>query len=418
MGSSSPSIDPVTVAVRSQSVIDKILIFVVMLTSGSVFQAVYDKTSLLCLLVVDVIVILKLMRHPASRFKMVGSLTLLLLVGLILGTMIIQNDYISWPQYAYYFNMLLAAFCIVSLLGFEYLVELFDWFMVRATVVSLIGYLAFEVIGLVPFGFVLHNRDVIYDFYFVTSRIVGVSHRLSGFFWEPGQFAAYLIFVIFLYARVMNGRSVYRYILYFVALLLTYSAMAYMVAPILALLVCSNYLGPLVYRRWSFVVTCIAIFAMVFSAEMVDRALLVMPSVFGKVAARDVSFMTRINGALVDVEIFRSNPVWGIGLGHCEEIAYFFSRSAGFVYDARTSTFTTWLMTFGAPTAIVLTGIVLVGWLRNCSGAIESMLFCLILVFVYTSQPLMLSLFSALIAFSCFVRGGYQDRRRLECFVP
>lgn len=222
-----------------------------------------------------------------------------------------------------------------------------------------------------------------------TDFISGLSYslnwnlRFSSIFWEPSVFGVVLILALICDFFSKDDLTLYRFIVFTIAILLTKSTAAFIVYGLFITFIIYKQLENHSRAQFIFILTiflAILIF-MMFSRQIIEVLAKAMPSVFGKFidSSSLISFTTRFQSLPIFFKVFLKNPIFGLG-GVSSGEAYF--NLAGDSIDAQTSTIGKVISSFGMAGIVyvlaILGGIILNDKISN-SDKLFLILFFLLL---------------------------------------
>lgn len=194
------------------------------------------------------------------------------------------------------------------------------------------------------------NASVEYKSLFIYSIMVG-SDRNNGIFWEPSIFAGYLILSMF-FSKFYLGYSKKKILVLLVALITTQSSGGILLL-ILFITCCvwENSSKSIFNNIVAKVLVIIAALAVVIFWDLIGQILLnINYDVFSKIfnLSTHGSSLTRLESARIDLAIWRSSPILGVGVDKMETMFLNLRDILGTITNmAHTSTSTEYLAAFG-----------------------------------------------------------------------
>lgn len=266
---------------------------------------------------------------------------------------------------------------------------------------SVVGFYAFET-----------NTSIVSNFTFLNFQDIFLN-RIQSVFWEPGLFASFLLVGSAFEIIVIKEKHYFRIITFLFALVLTFSTAGY----ILYLLVIAIFVDELLTEKGKTKLTVIfetAFFPVLIILILVlfifpDKFSNILPSVFNKLVDTNQSFTTRLYSPLINLQIFKKNPVFGSGI-HGANYSYSMELvNYSEIMDAQTSTTTSLLSKFGVlgiiPTLMLIAGPL--GWKKT--NVFKRICFVLLLFFIFNKEPHENILFSWILIFY-FIFESYDKR--------
>jgi len=219
------------------------------------------------------------------------------------------------PGVAYQIFLILGGIAFVHYYGIMSFVKIFSRLLFYLCVASIILYIlvAFNasVISVMPRG--VNSSGEAFTTIFFASMLTETQHyRISSIFREPGVFASYIIISIIIDMKFRPQISLGETLCKILALLLTLSTLAYI------FIFCYLFIKLLKNLN---VITILFSTAMIFVAIILYQTfpLAVFEIVFGKFLEDSVahgSTIARTASILVNFEMFKSSPFFGVGLDH------------------------------------------------------------------------------------------------------
>lgn len=312
-------------------IILSILIFVfIFLTSGYTPVSLVLDTSVrttlnLVFFVINltIFVLLGNFKRLASEVKarqIPASYIVLFVIGFsTILTMVANRDIGSFIAYAGHGLVIVNGFLISRFFPMRAFIKTFCNLVFGLTVIGLIFYLFYIVggVNISPLPSLYNSHGTEFgNFFFLAYQIMG-SNRFSGFAWEPGLMASFLIEALILELIFEKNTNKLHFVVFSGALILTFSTFAYLVYLLVILVALKKWIK----KRNLFIGVCISfavivLLCVVFYEQVISFLALLMPSVFRKMlpSATNGSLFTRIYSPYVDFLIFLKSPIWGVGL--------------------------------------------------------------------------------------------------------
>lgn len=235
--------------------------------------------------------------------------------------------------------------------------------MLVISAISLIFYFSLVVFRIhLPFFYNLYINGEPYSSCYLYVYRTAYFFRNQGLFWEPGLFAAYLIFALILHFLYDEKLSIWKLALLVVTILTTQSTTGIVLLVVAALLL-------LMKRKTKkrktipFITILFGMGTYFFAVNQMGLHNSVVASgiqnVINKLTGNSINFIARQNSPLVNLSIFRKYPIFGAGYQNATNI-YVNIRNSIAVVDAQTSTTTYHLAAVGI-VGIVFSLILIVG---------------------------------------------------------
>ena len=182
-----------------------------------------------------------------------------------------------------------------------------------------------------------------YKTIFVCSWMLN-SNRLMGIFWEPGLYASSAVIAIILAKKYLTGvEKIVSYVVLIIGVLLSQSTAGYI------LLALSLYFILFQRKEHKSIIDYIVLFVCVYLffnyEHMVQMLLDMNPDIFWKLSGNNLTTDTRLNSPLACLNIFKMNPITGVGLRYATDL--FSSLKNQYHMDALTSTSFFYLAAYG-----------------------------------------------------------------------
>lgn len=317
--------------------------------------------------------------------------TFILIYANIILTWLLNGDFLSFA-YIYYILLIGGSFLISNYIEFEDFKKIYCdiiyFFCCVSLVCSLIYVICPSIIQKFPITYNSHKLGYYNLGFWVTSTDFEYEFRNYGCFREPGVFQIYIILaLIFLFKEKLNIK---HFFVYTITLLTTKSTTGYILFAILMIRYFFNENTGLIKKILMFVAFICAIIAVVIHEINASGY-----SIFGKFAITNISFMTRFANIFVDYEIFKQNPILGVGITLQNDLQKIlpmkmFGINTGGV---DTNTYFSLLATFGICYFIISLILTYKFASKNGDKIIEKALIFLILILALITENFRYSLF-------------------------
>lgn len=209
--------------------------------------------------------------------------------------------------------------------------------------------------------------------------------RNIGIFWEPGINASFLTLALIVNSCVHYSRlSSFSNLVFIIGLLLTNSTASYLLVA-LALLIIQNH-NKKSNHYLNFFLFILLVITILNLDQLINYLISINPDLFSKLKNNSISLSTRLLSPMVDLEIFTSKPISGVGIINyfsLYEIKTFYTE----FLEAQTSTITYYLAAFGILSSSFLISII-IGVINICkNNKIMNILIILCILFVLSKEP-------------------------------
>lgn len=280
------------------------------------------------------------------KVDLYGASILFFILG-IFATMVVNEDINAWGSYLRIIVLIYTSYIFVKVVKIERFKKYFFSFLDISCIVSFVMYVLVNILNLGNiFPSYINSNGVSYFSAYLSFILEHSPLRIMGPFWEPGIFSTFLVLgVLFELFKISRRIYWYRVLLYSVAILFTMSTAGYIILFIAFLLKFkeSQYINSY-YLKSIFVYFLIAII-LLSSDVLISFLSQVLPDVFGKLTLQESVRMTRIVVPEIDLSIWMTSLISGIGLGDYSLMWY----NGNFIdiADSRTSTVTFYFAVFG-----------------------------------------------------------------------
>lgn len=334
---------------------------------------------------------------------------------LILCTVVVISMMINRDIRSGYFSIIIV---IVMSYLFAYYVEFKSFFVCLEKIVyvlsicSIIGTIVAKMVpGLLSYfptitnsaGFEFSNGLV-----FVYSDIWG---RSFGIFREPGVFQMFIILGTIIYLYIAEKISIFRVVIYSIAIILTYSTTGF-IALFIVLLLYMVKLGKQNIKLFCslIIVFCVGVGVLITKTNVLSANGIVF-SKFRNTGIMDLSAAARYSSVTSNLKMWLTNPLFGRGLSYVDSNFLLMTiRDYGINTGSNTNTLLCMLSTYG----IFFVGMILNGYFKLVQvlskRKIERLLIALVLFILSCGERLT---FSPIIYVLCFygMQVNYEHRR-------
>lgn len=364
------------------------IIILTILTSGHAIITGNTRVILICNIGVTLLAFL--IQRDLGFLQEIKAIIVLLLVLSLVGSMLINNDTASYMSYMQMFFYILSAYLITRVYDARQIFTLFVKLMRFVAYVSVVIYILNFGVGIVAlFPIVENGYGVLYytiGLINYSAETISYTARLSGPFWEPGVYAAFLALSFIAEFYLDKKISIKRMLIYIITLFLCGSTAGYFYIAIIG--------GVFIAQKkdriyWLKIIVLAGVIATVFINWDNILSMLVewRPDTFEKIALRNDSFNARVYSFQSDFSIMLDN-ILGCGMGRYESLSdNKFLIEYGLIRGSLTSTCTWVGAQFGIAFFVIYNGL----WLRN--------LFCVKEISL-PARILVVSLFLLLMSFN------------------
>lgn len=276
------------------------------------------------------------------------SICLLFIFSYLLS-MLINSEKIN--IYLSQFSIIFCAFFIVEYCDSKKIIKVFINGMFIISIISLffMGYIFFfgapntELVNTSLSNYGYYNY---YIFFYPNLWSTNLA-RNSGLFWEPGIFASYLIIALILEVTFSEKISYIKLIILILTTVTTFStAGIIMIVPLLIILIGRTIDNIKIKWIVSIILIIITLYLLFNMNFILNQLYLFNSDIFGKIIDSDlITTSTRIGSPLLNIKIFKTNPLFGVGINGATDI--YNSFKGMYRIDSQTSTSTYMLAVIG-----------------------------------------------------------------------
>lgn len=290
--------------------------------SGSALSICVASLNTWLMYLVFVIMVAYLLRHKgkigfrkAECFQRIGIFFLPMITMFISGET--PFNY-AWSRY---FLTVILAWILVHDISREKILLIYRNTMLVIAVISLVGYVVFNLLGfytLLPTMSKLNESSTVYYTAIIYNILNIAQYRNCGIFWEPSIFAAYLSLALIVHLFFIEKSKIRDTFILAIAILTTNSTGGYILLILITLI-------KLLEKRqilWlSVTVTAFAVIMTLFSEQIIEVLMKINPELFGKLFyfADSGSSLTRYYSSIINLRIWLTNPILGIGLPQLDD---------------------------------------------------------------------------------------------------
>lgn len=326
-------------------------IFVVM-NSGYMLQVCEGSTQTFIqyftIIMLFVFLFKDLIIHNKLNHSNKSMLVCLFFIFFYLFSMISNGE--RFTPYLNQIAIIFSGYYLVDEYGINKVASTFVWVMFIISCISLLFLIWINLFGIPNAKLVSTNVSVnqVYDYHlFFYPKLFGNSIvRNQGIFWEPGLFASYILIALILEILFSKKINIYRFAVLVVTLLTTSStAGILLLIPIFILLIERNMKKERTKTIVLMILWIILLLLFIFSNNLISWLVSVNSDLFGKLISNDISKITRLNVPFLNLEIFKSHPIFGAGLAGTTN--QFQNLKSVYMVDSQTSTSTYMLAVLG-----------------------------------------------------------------------
>ena len=153
---------------------------------------------------------------------------LLLLFGIVLS--LIYNDLSDLSIYFRLFLAIIYSYLVVNLLNFKVVAKHFIHVMTLICIISLVGYILVNRLGVINLPTMININDVSYGNGIIYFYIKHIKIRNCGIFWEPGLFASFILFNLLLNYICFDNKYKFNIIICLITMLTVNSSAGYLLS--------------------------------------------------------------------------------------------------------------------------------------------------------------------------------------------
>ncbi|MGD6831877.1 hypothetical protein ACQCT5_06920 [Sutcliffiella halmapala] len=262
--------------------------------------------------------------------------------GTYVFSFIVNMEIASMNLYLHYLLSLVFVFSLVVILDFDRFVVSFLLLMKWITVISLIMFFLIEYLGIVfDFNLIENiNGRMYFDAILYFYPQYGLAARNQALFWEPGLFASFLIIaMVFEICFKKEKISKLNMVIFFIGLATAQSTAGFVLfLLVIILLISKNKKNSSLIIIYLFILL-LGTLLLIFYRDVVLFLSQFSPELFNKLIYEGGFESTRFSAPLVNLNIFFSNPLFGVGLGSATRLFTDLGAMYGVFSQTSTSTF-------------------------------------------------------------------------------
>lgn len=320
---------------------------VMICNSGYVLMMMEDAKPFFLLAPATAIIMILWIKNVKDNFVIsYYSLSFIILSFFCIITLIANLELGSIMLYINILCLILFAFCISWFIEFKTFVSIYIRVMKYITLISLVFYALTNYFGVILKFPVISTPIAKYYNGVLFFQYTYSPARNSGIFWEPGLFASFImIALVFQICFSKNKYKVFNILVFILGLLSTSSTAGYLMLPFVIVLIFADK----VHTKSQFLLInlliLLGIVINIYSDDIIMFLIALNPEMFKKLET--ISSSTRLNGPLLNMKIFLSRPVFGVGFSNATK--YFLQQNYLYKIDSQTSTSTFFLAAMGLP---------------------------------------------------------------------
>ncbi|WP_188205313.1 O-antigen ligase family protein [Desemzia incerta] len=315
-------------------------------------------------------------------------LSFILLMFFILVTYMVNAEFSSTLIYIKIFSIMILSFCISWLFNFKDFVDVYIKSLKCITVISLIFHVLINGIGKIITFPIISTLNASYYNGVVFFQLVGNETRNIGVFWEPGLFSSFLLIGMVLEISFKKTKVSYvNLLIFFLGILSTGSTAGYLLLMLVAILIVSEKGKNNNFQGFMLGMTILfsSVLLLVFYEDFLYFLVQINPELFSKLINESTNTTTRIEAPLLNMEIFKQNPFFGVGFSRATQ--EFISRLSMWNIDSQTSTSTYYLAAMGFPGLIYT-----FNWIKGTLGLrgksfLSRITLCIIILIILNKEP-------------------------------
>lgn len=306
------------------------------------------------------------------------------LITACLLTFIVNGDFDEYTRYGRFLFVFTLAYCFTQVYSFSSFSINYIKTMKFIVIASLGVYFAVNFLHInLPFPVVTNINDISYYNGLITFVMKHAPERNTGFFWEPGIFASFLIIALIIEVLFKEKPNLFNIALFTVAVVTTQSTGGILLLAPIGLLLINRKNKTNLLLQYSLL--SIIIFISLFANTLLSELNLLFPSIFGKLVTESSSISTRLEGPIIDLSMFLNNPLFGVGFK--EYYSIWEDMTYNTLVNAQTSTITYFIATMGSMGILFMYGLINgILKLRDISLLSRITVF-LIFVFILSKEP-------------------------------
>ena len=275
-----------------------------------------------------------------------GKRTFFFLIFLLFFELFLHLDFEAWSTYFDLISCAIFGFFFVNVWGEDKISFYYRRVMFFITFVSLIGYSIKDFLLSISSAFPrIFAQSATYINYYFYLYCIESPKRNPGVFWEPGAFAVFIGIALFFELKDYKNVSLLKLLIYWIALITTGSTLGYTLLFITILIYILNTKSMKSFGL-KLLVTLLGGFAS-FSALMELGIFSNLQQKLFSGLNSDPSSKVRNIGQLMDLNIFVSHPIFGVGYKGYRELSAKIGGFFGGDYILSANTFTYSLALFG-----------------------------------------------------------------------
>lgn len=271
------------------------------------------------------IIILTVLLAPVILFKIIKrdffkifnsrSFVIALFLVFFLGLAFVFKSRNYFFAYVRLIGVAFIAFVIIGIFDKKELCKTFANLMLIIAVFSLILYSYINITGIQSGNLYTDGTYNYYSYYYFFYSISTAMTKNHGVFWEPGIYSTYLILGFIIEYCLKRRGKIAHIILFSITTITTFSLAGIIIFIELILFLLIKRLNN---KKFSLIYACFLILIFVGLYIVLPYLPNNMLQIFEAITKKGESFTTRLLSIKIDMQIFRSSPIFGVGSGYPE----------------------------------------------------------------------------------------------------
>lgn len=337
-----------------------------------------------------------------GKRKKYGLIIISLLYIIFLIFTILYNDEIKYlSSYVMYIGIILFCYLFVNNFSSKIFINTFINVMVVFAIISLVITICVRLGFHLPYKVFISYNDVLYHNYFNIFFIIPMedinAYRICGPFWEPGLHATFLLLSL-IFLSLDNKKNILKKLILVIAIVSTESVAGIILLLLVFLIHLFKGVKKIQLKNIILVSLLLIVFIIIFNNY--TNIVLFLSSInssFEKLLFSDTSSQTRVYSFLVDLNIYFTSPLFGIGINNMGIEYKNIINSISYI-DSQTSTFGFMMGTFGLGGILYVISFIY-GIMHQKGNIILNIIVLTIFIMIFNKEPHDLILISWLILF-------------------
>lgn len=319
-----------------------------------------------------------------SQYKIIKGMNyLIIIILLLLSAFITNSDYSAWMSYTF-----ILSYCVIALYISNYwkkgeFLNKYSNIILIICFISIVMYSFRGVLVNHQSGFpIVQGKSISYTNFYIYLYCRELPDRNCAIFWEPGAFAVFIGIALYNTLITDKKNKYYKLIVYFIAMLTTYSTLAYILMLFALLMFVMKKKKNNMVSRTAISIIIVLIILLIMNELGVYQN--IQDKLFEGLNT-NTSSKARNIGQMIDMKIIQTSPVFGVGFSRYSELVPYIGMLLGEKWTVAANTFTYTGAIFGLIyLLIILRGII--KFCKNDKNAFFILVSIIYMVWLFTTQ--------------------------------